>query len=165
MFGRSNGSEEWLVRDQAGFARCLGLQPVELARQMTEHDLRTAARSPSSCPSTTCPAPTGRMCRTGRKSRCTCAATSAYGGTRRRRRFGSCISTAPAWRLRTARVALRWSLRGTHSGFGHFGPPSGAPVYVMGPSHAQIVDGRIAAEWLLTDEVAIWTQILAYQKT
>lgn len=62
-------------------------------------------------------------------------------------------------------MALRWSLRGTHSGFGHFGPPSGAPVYVMGPSHAQIVDGRIAAEWLLTDEVAIWTQILAYQKT
>ena len=60
------------------------------------------------------------------------------------------------------RVALRWSLRGTHTGFGSFGAPSGAPVYVMGLSHAQIVDGRVVAEWMVTDEVVIWKQILAH---
>ena len=33
-------TEEWLVRDQASFARCLGLEPRELARQMVAQDLR-----------------------------------------------------------------------------------------------------------------------------
>lgn len=33
-------TEEWLVRDQASFARCLGIEPRELARQMVAHDLR-----------------------------------------------------------------------------------------------------------------------------
>ena len=64
---------------------------------------------------------------------------------------------------REARVAMRWSLRGAHSGFGAFGAPSGADVYVMGVSHARIVDGKIAAEWILADEVAIWKQILTAQ--
>ena len=61
---------------------------------------------------------------------------------------------------RDARAAMRWSLRGAHSGFGAFGSPSGADVYVMGISHARITDGKIAAEWVLADEVAIWKQIL-----
>jgi hypothetical protein len=30
------------------------------------------------------------------------------------------------------RIATRWALRGTHAGFGHFGEPTGAQVYVMG---------------------------------
>ena len=63
------------------------------------------------------------------------------------------------------RLALRWSLRGTHSGFGHFGPPTGAPVFVMGISHMFIVAGRIRQEWLLTDEVAIWKQIIAHAES
>ena len=62
---------------------------------------------------------------------------------------------------RPLRVALRWSLRATHSGYGHFGAPTGASVYVMGLSHAEIVDGVVRSEWLVTDEVAIWKQILA----
>ena len=62
---------------------------------------------------------------------------------------------------RDARVAMRWSARGAHSGFGAFGNPSGADVYVMGISHARITDGKIAAEWALADEVAVWKQILA----
>ena len=62
---------------------------------------------------------------------------------------------------REARVALRWSLRGTHSGFGAFGHPSGADVYVMGISHARIAEGKIVAEWVLADEVAVWKQILS----
>ena len=63
---------------------------------------------------------------------------------------------------RPVRVALRWSLRGTHAGFGHFGEPTGAAVYVMGLSHAEIVDGQVRAEWIVTDEVSIWKQILAH---
>ncbi len=33
-------TEEWLVRDQAAFARCLGLEPRQLARRMLDDDLR-----------------------------------------------------------------------------------------------------------------------------
>ena len=61
---------------------------------------------------------------------------------------------------RGTRAAMRWSLRGTHAGYGAFGAPSGAEVYVMGISHARMVNGKIAAEWVLADEVAIWKQIL-----
>ncbi len=32
--------EEWLVRDQASFARCLGLEPWALARDMADRDIR-----------------------------------------------------------------------------------------------------------------------------
>jgi len=60
-----------------------------------------------------------------------------------------------------ARVALRWSLDGTHSGWGTFGAPTGKPLHLMGITHAQVTGGRIVAEWLLVDEVAVWTQIIA----
>ena len=66
---------------------------------------------------------------------------------------------------RETRAAMRWSVRGVHTGFGAFGSPSGADVYVMGISHARIVEGKIAAEWVLADEVAIWKQILVGQKS
>jgi len=36
----------------------------------------------------------------------------------------------------------------------------GAPVYVLGISHARFVAGKIIAEWVLVDEVAVWKQIL-----
>lgn len=64
-----------------------------------------------------------------------------------------------------SRVAMRWSLRGTHGGFGHFGEPTGAPVYIMGLSHAEIVDNKVRREWLVTDEVSIWKQIAAYEES
>lgn len=62
---------------------------------------------------------------------------------------------------RGTRVAMRWSLRGAHAGHGAFGAPSGAEVYVMGFSHAKMVGGKIAAEWTVADEVAVWKQILS----
>ena len=63
------------------------------------------------------------------------------------------------------RAALRWSLQGKHSGWGSFGAPSGADVYVMGASHAEfgaLVAGepKLRREWVLFDETAIWKQIL-----
>jgi predicted ester cyclase len=62
------------------------------------------------------------------------------------------------------RLALRWSVRATHTGWGRFGAPSGAPVYIMGMTHAYQVDGRITHEWITIDEVAIWKQIMAHRR-
>ena len=47
--------------------------------------------------------------------------------------------------MRPPRAALRWSLDGTHDGFGAFGPPSGARVHVMGISHAEYGSCRALA--------------------
>lgn len=58
------------------------------------------------------------------------------------------------------RAALRWSLRGRHSGFGAFGEPTGAEVYVMGMSHAEFGPFGLNREWVLYDETAVWKQIL-----
>lgn len=69
--------------------------------------------------------------------------------------------------LMPPRSALRWSLSGTHSGWGAFGPPSGAPVYLLGISHAEF--GPFGAqgwglrrEFTLFDETAVWKQILLH---
>ncbi len=62
------------------------------------------------------------------------------------------------------RSALRWSLWGKHDGWGSFGTPTGAEVYVLGISHAEfgaLVGGepKLRREWTLFDETAIWKQI------
>lgn len=57
------------------------------------------------------------------------------------------------------RAALRWSLTGTHSGYGAFGAPSGAQVHVMGLCHAEFGPWGLRREYVLYDETAIWTQI------
>ncbi len=58
------------------------------------------------------------------------------------------------------RAALRWSLTGTHDGWGAFGPPSGAEVHVMGLSHAEFGPWGLRREYVLYDETAIWKQIV-----
>jgi hypothetical protein len=63
------------------------------------------------------------------------------------------------------RSAIRWSLWGKHDGWGVFGKPTGAEVYVLGISHAEfgaLVGGqpKLRREWTLFDETAIWKQIL-----
>lgn len=65
--------------------------------------------------------------------------------------------------LMPPRAAVRWSLTGTHSGWGAFGRPSGAPVHVMGITHAEFGPNGLRREWTLYDEAAIWMQILAHQ--
>lgn len=42
---------------------------------------------------------------------------------------------------------------------GAFGDASGAPIYIMGISHAEIINGNIHREWILIDELAIHRQI------
>jgi predicted ester cyclase len=65
------------------------------------------------------------------------------------------------------RAAVRWSLDGTHDGWGAFGSPTGARVHVMGISHAEYgpfgPDGvGLRREYVLFDEIAIWKQILLH---
>ncbi|WP_349368437.1 ester cyclase [Salinarimonas sp.] len=60
------------------------------------------------------------------------------------------------------RAALRWSLHGRHDGWGAFGRPTGAEVYVMGFSHAEFGPAGLRREWTLFDETAIWKQILLH---
>ena len=62
------------------------------------------------------------------------------------------------------RAAVRWSLTGRHDGPGAFGRPTGAPVHVMGITHAEFgrlgaAPARLRREFTLFDEIAIWKQI------
>ena len=54
------------------------------------------------------------------------------------------------------RSAIRWSLDGVHDGWGAFGAPTGAPVHVMGISHAEFGPWGLRREYTLYDEAAIW---------
>jgi len=58
------------------------------------------------------------------------------------------------------RAAVRWSLHGKHDGFGTFGAPTGADVYIMGISHAEFGPWGLRREYVLIDETAIWKQII-----
>ncbi|MCU0912822.1 MAG: ester cyclase [Rhodobacteraceae bacterium] len=60
------------------------------------------------------------------------------------------------------RAALRWSLDGTHDGWGALGTPTGARVHVMGISHAEFGPWGLRREYVLFDEVAIWKQIVLH---
>ena len=67
--------------------------------------------------------------------------------------------------LMPPRAALRWSLWGKHDGWGAFGAPTGAEVYVMGAAHAEFgaltgTQAKVRREFVLFDETAIWKQIL-----
>jgi len=58
------------------------------------------------------------------------------------------------------RAAIRWSLHGKHDGWGTFGTPSGADVYIMGISHAEHGPRGLRREFVIFDETAVWKQII-----
>ena len=58
------------------------------------------------------------------------------------------------------RAAIRWGLHGVHDGWGSFGAPTGAEVYVMGISHAEFGPRGLRREYVLFDESAVWKQIV-----
>jgi hypothetical protein len=58
------------------------------------------------------------------------------------------------------RSAIRWSLWGKHDGWGAFGAPTGAEVYVLGISHAEFGPWGLRREWTLIDQTAVWKQII-----
>lgn len=197
--------EEWLVRDQAAFARCMGLEPRQLARDMADRDLRNgvpisffvpADDKPSKFKSTieddeTVHAVVKGLTRLWQDKE-TAAIRDLYfhgacfhapGGDvlyghadidtfalGYLASFPDAVFKVEAARVnrdpeQPVRIALRWSLTGTHSGFGHFGEPTGAPVYVMGMSHLNVTQGRVHAEYMVTDEVSIWKQIIAHTES
>lgn len=194
--------EEWLTRDQAAFARCLGIEPRAMAADMVARDLRMTGTVGFFTPERDLPgayrpehqkgADVEAYCEGWRRIwhvKETAAIRDLYfhgamvaipggdvlSGHGDIDRF--CLSYLAAFPDadlvidsaivnrdpgQPIRIATRWSLRGTHSGFGQFGEPTGAPVYVMGLNHAHMVDGRVTAEWIVVDEVAVWKQILAH---
>ena len=194
--------EEWLVRDQAAFAKCLGLEPRALARDMVDREIRSGVPISYFVPAHDKP---GSFVSTVQddetiahvlkdltrlwQARETAAIRDIYfHGTAFHAPGGEVLyghqdidtfaigylASFPdaAYKVESARInrdpeqptrmALRWSLTGTHSGFGHFGEPTGAPVYVMGMSHLNLTAGRITVEYMVTDEVSIWKQIFAH---
>jgi steroid delta-isomerase-like uncharacterized protein len=61
---------------------------------------------------------------------------------------------------RNQRIAVRWSVAGTHEGEFANTPGSGKQVYILGITHWQVVDGRITHEWTVFDELAVLAQTL-----
>lgn len=57
------------------------------------------------------------------------------------------------------RTATRWRMRGTHSGYGIYGEPTGQPINILGVSHHLIQNEKIQAEWTLFDEFELLKQI------
>ena len=60
------------------------------------------------------------------------------------------------------RSAIRWSLHGKHDGWGAFGAPTGAEVYILGISHAEFGPRGLRREYTVLDETAVWKQILIH---
>ena len=65
-----------------------------------------------------------------------------------------CGSAAAGWR-----VALRWRMTGTHTGFGIYGEPTGQRINILGISHLLIQEERIQQEWTLFDEFSLLKQL------
>ena len=57
------------------------------------------------------------------------------------------------------RAAIRFGLYGKHDGWGRFGKPTGAEVYIMGAAHVEFGPWGIRREFVIFDETAIWKQI------
>jgi predicted ester cyclase len=56
-------------------------------------------------------------------------------------------------------VAARWTLAGAHAGGALWGPPTGAPLLLLGESQYRLVNGKVVEEWLVFDELAVLTQV------
>ncbi|MCP4360627.1 MAG: ester cyclase [Chloroflexi bacterium] len=57
------------------------------------------------------------------------------------------------------RIAVRWTLQGTHHGPGLYGDPTGKRVNIMGISHFHIKNGKFVKEWTVFDEIALLKQL------
>ena len=62
------------------------------------------------------------------------------------------------------RSAIRWCLHGKHDGWGTFGRPTGAEVFILGASHVEFGPWGIRREYSLFDETSVWKQILLARK-
>ncbi len=195
--------EEWLARDQAAFAHCMGTTAHDMAQSMVSQERAQTGKvsyflpehdQPSACKlGIDKDADVSRYCQgmqqiwDGKDTRAIReiyfhgAALHTPGGQTRHGHTDidnfvmGYLASFPDAKLtihtafanrepeQPVRLAIRWSLSGTHSGYGHFGAPTGAPIYIMGLTHAHMSQGKLMQEWMAVDEVAIWKQILAHQ--
>jgi predicted ester cyclase len=56
-------------------------------------------------------------------------------------------------------IAVRWRLAGLHDSTGLYGPPSGAPLFILAVTHWRTLNGVIVDETTIFDEIALWRQI------
>jgi predicted ester cyclase len=56
-------------------------------------------------------------------------------------------------------VSVRWSVLGTHRGYGIYGPPTGRRVHIWGINQEVIKGGKIVEEWMLFNEFEVMQQI------
>jgi predicted ester cyclase len=56
-------------------------------------------------------------------------------------------------------VSVRWSIVGTHRGFGVYGPPTGRRITMWGITQQRIMHGRVAEEWMVFNEFEVMQQI------
>ena len=195
--------EEWLVRDQATSASCMGKSAEQLAKSMVDAELARGLPVSFLTPAHDQPSNYTATLSDDSAALAYCAALqlvwhekntaaikslyfhgAAFHAPGGQTRYGHAdidrfvigyLASFPDAVLRVhstvvnreaespVRLAVRWSLDGTHTGYGHFGEPTGAPVHIMAMSHVHMTAGRVTSDWLLIDEVAIWKQIFAHQ--
>jgi predicted ester cyclase len=56
-------------------------------------------------------------------------------------------------------ASVRWSLAGTHRGFGIYGPPTGRRIAMWGITQQRIRHGRVVEEWMVFNEFEVMQQI------
>ena len=198
-------TEEWLVRDHASFAFCLGTTPQALAANLVAQDLARDGKVTAFTLADDVAGPyVAHIDESAEAETYATAYRRIWGAKtpaaiRDHYRIGAAVSVSGGETLngwgdldrfvishlasfpdleltidhlvvnrdpgQPVRIAIRMSMTGTHTGWGRFGQPTGARVYILAMTHAYMVDGLISHEWLLTDEVAIWKQILGYAAT
>lgn len=57
------------------------------------------------------------------------------------------------------RVAVRWTLQGTHTGPSRYGPPTGRRVRILGLSHLHVRGGVVVEEWTVWSEYHLMKQL------
>ncbi|WP_420593736.1 ester cyclase [Deinococcus sp.] len=60
------------------------------------------------------------------------------------------------------RVATRYTLQGTHEGYGPYGAPTGRRILLIGMSHHIIRGGQVVQEWTIFDEFSLLKQLYAH---
>ena len=197
-------TEEWLARDQAAFARCLGVTPKDLAEKQARHDLSTHGKVVYFTPAVDVRGTFQPVIENSDEAQSYAnawrgiwndqhlaaielhydpeAVVEIPGGERiaghaaMDRFVISYLASFPdadfqiddlmvnAGTHGVSKVAMRWSVSAQHLGWGHFGAPTGADVYILGFAHAHVKGSKILKEWIVADEVAIWKQIIAGRK-
>jgi predicted ester cyclase len=194
---------EWLVRDNAGLARQLGLDPWELARRMgwaptpefrdwraneitrvlrREGRCRLLSRAPATAAERFVAQAIERIWDNrmfGLVREVYHEAAAIHAPTQRALHGWNALigfivgffAPFPEARLTVDHVcsvpygpagtdvAVRWTFAGAHKAPGH-GPPTGRDVFLIGVTHARVLDGRIAEEWIVFDELALLRQIV-----